>query len=143
MKENFSQETTKFLDNLNHPQRELIEALRCLILENTLLYENIKWNAPNYVYSDTDIITMKLFPSKHVQIILHQGAKLKEQPKERPLSNTYHILEWKSNDRAVITLTSMNDFNENVDMLRSIFRDWIKFIQSQIVPLNLDNEIPN
>ena len=33
MKTNFNEETTKFLDNLNHSHRDLIEALRKIILE--------------------------------------------------------------------------------------------------------------
>lgn len=44
-----NKEVTRFLDELRHPLREEIEALRLVILEaSALLEENIKWNGPNY-----------------------------------------------------------------------------------------------
>ena len=83
---------TKILDEINHPHRNLIEELRNFILENNNLIENIKWNSPNYMFLNKDIITIKLFPQKQVQIILHRGAKVKEQPKKDHLKMNMILL---------------------------------------------------
>jgi len=119
---------TKFLDEINHPHRNLIDELRNFILENNNLIENIKWNSPNYIFLNKDIITMKLFPQKQVQIILHRGAKVKEQPKERTLKNEYDIIDWKANDRAVITFYNLEELNEKMDMFKDVIKNWIEFI---------------
>lgn len=128
MNKKLNNEVTKFLDEINHPHRNLIDELRNFILENNNLIENIKWNSPNYIFLNKDIITMKLFPQKQVQIILHRGAKVKEQPKERPLKNEYDIIDWKANDRAVITFYNLEELNEKMDMFKDVIKNWIEFI---------------
>ena len=37
MKERYNEEVTRFLDNLNHPHRELIDLLRDIILKQQCL----------------------------------------------------------------------------------------------------------
>lgn len=130
VKMNLNIETSKFLDNLNYPKHELINALRHAILECEDLQENVKWNAPNYVYLDNDIITLKLFPPKKVQVILHRGAKVQDQPREKPLDTKYDIIEWKTNDRAIITFKDVSDFNTKLDIFKKVIRDWIDFIKA-------------
>ena len=58
-------DVTRFLDELHHPLRREIEALRVIILQaNALLGENIKWNGPNYSVGAEDRITMRIQPPK-------------------------------------------------------------------------------
>jgi hypothetical protein len=105
MKENrLNAEVTAFLDRLNHPLRDLIEALRQIISSaHSELSEGIKWNAPSYSLNHQDRITLKLFPHKQVQVIFYRGAKTKEQPAERLIKDDHGLLSWKENDRAVAT----------------------------------------
>ncbi|GAB3221494.1 DUF1801 domain-containing protein [Spirosoma arcticum] len=71
----FDLNVTKFLDDLNHPLRPEIEALRLAILQvNGSLLETIQWNAPNYSVGTEDRITMRIHPSNQVQLIFHRGA---------------------------------------------------------------------
>ena len=60
---NSNSEVTQFLDEQKHPFRNDIEYLRnCILSLNECLIENIKWNAPNYLIGDRDIITMRIQP---------------------------------------------------------------------------------
>ena len=107
-------EVTAFLDNLKHLLREEIEYLRKIIMSTDYeLTEGIKWNGPNYSINGEDRITIRINPQKHLQVIFHRGAKVKEQPKERLLSDNYDILVWKGKDRAVASFKSLDEIQEN------------------------------
>src|SRR5690348_5510013 len=104
-----NKEVTRFLHELNHPLRDEIEQLRLIILAaDSRLTENIKWNGPNYCLdNDNDRITMKIQPPKQLQLILHRGAKVKVQPKDRLINDESGLLVWKENDRAIVTMKDM------------------------------------
>lgn len=119
-------EVTEFLDQLNHPLRIEIEALRDIILNvSDNLTENIKWNGPNYCYEDNDRITMKIQPPKQIQLIFHRGAKKQEQPKEKIIQSKSKLLLWKGNDRAIITFKNMSEIENGKTDLTSIVNEWI------------------
>lgn len=61
----------KFMDELSHPLKKEIVALRKLIMTaDKRLKERIKWNAPSY-YSNTDIVTFNPRDQKRVHLIFH------------------------------------------------------------------------
>lgn len=121
-----NEEVTEFLDALNHPLRNEIEALRRIILSaNADLIENIKWNAPNYRFGGDDRITMKIRPPKQVQIIFHRGAKPVAQPAERLIEDGSKLLAWKTNDRAVAAFSDMTEIAANEAKLAGIVKDWL------------------
>ena len=121
-----NEKVTEFLDELNHPLRAEIERLRKLILGTGVGFsENIKWNGPNYSIGDGDRITMKIQPPKLVQLIFHRGAKVKEQPRERLISDQSGLLAWRENDRAIATFKTMKDVeNQESDLIR-VVKDWV------------------
>ncbi len=122
-----NKEVTEFLDNLHHPFRKEIEQLRNNILTaHHNLTENIKWNGPNYCYEDEDRITMKIQPPKQIQLIFHRGAKVKEQPKEKLISEDYKMLVWKGNDRAIATFKTIKEIEKSEGDLSKIVNEWIK-----------------
>lgn len=119
-------EVTQFLDSLNHPFRNEIEQLRCIILGvNDKLKENIKWNGPNYCFSGEDRITMRIQPPKQVQLIFHRGAKVKVQTQSRLILNDFGILTWKENDRAIATFKSMEEIENCKINLAKVVEAWI------------------
>ena len=119
-------DVTRFLEELKHPRREEIEALRSIILEaDSRLTENIKWNGPNYSIGAEDKVTMKIQPPKQIQLIFHRGAKVKVQPEGRLIEDNSGLLVWKENDRAVASFTSLSDIEKAKQALTSIIRDWI------------------
>ena len=120
-------EVTTFLTELKHPLIAEIEYLRELILScDKNISENIKWNGPNYMFKDEDRITMKINPPKKIQLILHRGAKKQAQPKAKLISNTSKLLDWKENDRAVITFQNLPEIQANSEDLKKIIKDWVK-----------------
>lgn len=126
-KRELNNEVTVFLDGLMHPRREEIEYLRKIILDTESgLDEGIKWNGPNYSKNGEDRITMRINRPETLQIILHRGAKVKEQPEERLLSGKYDILVWKENDRAVATLKNLEEILKNSTLLKEIVTKWIE-----------------
>ena len=127
--DNLNLQVSTFLDNLNHPFRKEIEELRMIILssENNLM-ENIKWNGPNYSFNNEDRITMKIQPPKNIQLIFHRGAKKLEQPKEKLIIESFTLLTWKENDRAIATFTSMEDIKNSKMDLTKIIKMWINAV---------------
>jgi hypothetical protein len=121
-----NQEVTRFLDELDHPLRSEIEALRLIILEaNAMLEENIKWNGPNYSVGAEDRITMRIQPPKQIQLVFHRGAKVKEQPSERLVKDASGLLMWKGNDRAIASFKNMEAVEASRQALSVIVRDWL------------------
>jgi hypothetical protein len=45
---------------------------------------------------------------------------------ERLLSKKYDILIWKENDRAIASFKSLNEIQENSQMIREIVEKWIE-----------------
>ncbi|MCE7068162.1 DUF1801 domain-containing protein [Dyadobacter sp. CY326] len=119
-------DVTTFLDELNHPLRKEIEALRKIILQaDSRLTENIKWNGPNYSVGTEDRITMKIQPPKQIQLVFHRGAKVKEQPKENLINEDYGLLVWKTTDRALASFTSLDAIEASTNSLTKIVREWL------------------
>ncbi len=122
---NLNNEVTIFLDNLNHPRRSEIEILRKIILNsNKNIFENIKWNAPNYVFENEDRITMRILPLKHCQLIFHCGAKVKAQPNEKLISYPLSFIIWKENNRAVASFKNQDEIMKNEIDLNKFVKDW-------------------
>lgn len=121
-----NQDVTRFLDELHHPLRPEIEALRLIILEaSALLEENIKWNGPNYSVGAEDRITMRIQPPKQIQLVFHRGAKVKEQPKERLVQDASGLLAWRENDRAIASFKNLEAVEAARETLPAIVREWL------------------
>lgn len=126
MNEILSNDVSQFLDTLNHPLRSEIDNLRTIILQaNDELEENIKWNSPNYSFKNEDRITMRVQPPKQIQLIFHRGAKKLEQPLDRLIQDKSALLQWKENDRAVITFKNASEIEGAVSELKNIIIKWI------------------
>ena len=132
MKKNTLPEVSSFLQQLEHPLKKEIEYLRALILSvNGQLSETIKWNAPSFVYNQTDCITFKLYPPKKIQLIFHRGAKIKEQPKEKLVEDSTGLLTWKANDRAVATFSNMEAIKTHENTLKAVITSWLTNLEKQ------------
>ena len=130
-KSSLNPEVTSFLDDLTHPLRKEIDEVRSIILSSeSSLSENIKWNGPNYSVGENDRITMRIQPPKQVQLVFHRGAKVLKQPKGKLIDDTSGLLDWKGNDRAVITLKSMDEIKSAKKALAEIVVKWIKSSRS-------------
>ena len=127
MKATLNSEVTTFLDKLKHPLRKEIDEVRAIILSSGAgLEENIKWNGPNYSVGEDDRVTMRIQPSKQIQLVLHRGAKVLKQPKSKLIDDSSNLLDWKGNDRAVISLKSMDDIKSAKKTLGIIVKKWVE-----------------
>lgn len=122
-----SNEVSNFLATLEHPLKAEIERIRQVILKaNKGVTEIIKWNAPSFCFENEDRITMRIHPPKQIELIFHRGAKVKEQPKEKLITEDAGMLSWKANDRAVATFTNMADIKAKEADLITIINSWLK-----------------
>jgi len=48
---NSNEQVSKYLDELNHPKKNIIEELRSIFSSVKEFSETIKWNAPNYAFN--------------------------------------------------------------------------------------------
>jgi hypothetical protein len=122
---NLNIEVTKFLDDLHHPLRDEIEQLRLTILNaDGRITENIKWNGPNYCFENEDRITMRIHPTKQIQLIFHRGVKKLTQPNDRIIDDNSGLLVWKENDRAVASFKDKNGIEKSKSELEDIVNKW-------------------
>jgi hypothetical protein len=122
-----NQDVSNFLDELKHPLRAEIEMVRNIILNsNSALAENIKWNAPNYVFNGNDCVTLKINPPKNILVILHRGAKVQAMPTQKLIDYNCKVLSWKTNDRAIITLNNKQDIITYQNDIVTIVNLWLE-----------------
>jgi hypothetical protein len=121
-----TENVTLFLDNLKHPLREAIELLRAeILLTNSHLTENIKWNSPNYSLKGNDCITIRIQPAKQLQLVFHRGAKVQSQPGQKLITDHAGLLDWKTNDRAVATFRTADEIRYKKGILKKVIVDWL------------------
>ena len=121
-----SLQVEEFLVNLEHEyKKEIIEVRKIILETNPLLSEHIKWKAPSFIYENEDRITFNLFGKGFFRLVFHSGAKGKKL--EKPLFvDTTGLLEWASNERAIMKLTDMNDIRAKENDLKKVITKWLE-----------------
>lgn len=105
-----------------------INMLREIIMQTEPnLEENLKWNAPNYVYRGEDRITFNLMNKQNiVKLILHMGTGKQENKSGEPiLEDDEGMVEWNSDIRGTISFVDMSDINESEKRLRKVICNWL------------------
>ncbi|WP_138751229.1 DUF1801 domain-containing protein [Paenibacillus sinopodophylli] len=128
IKQSGKQQVNAFMQALEHPLKSEIEEVRTIILSvNEHITEHLKWNAPSFCYHNEDRITFNLQGKGFFRLIFHCGSKVKEHAEnERIISDQTGILEWITNDRAVIKLTDMNDVQSKKERIWEIAAKWLE-----------------
>ena len=114
-----------YLATLEHPHKKGVEALRKAILSvDAKIQEEVKWNAPSFFLED-HFATFRLHPGSIFHLILHTGAKAKDNPKQFHLDDPQCLLKWAAKDRCIIAFKSDADaMAKRVDITRMV-KDWI------------------
>ena len=118
----------EFLNDLDSEKRLQVDALRDIILKSGVqLEEHIKWNAPSYVLDGEDRITFNVMNKQGVvKLVFHMGATRKEDKKGSPImQDDSGLIEWSSDIRGMITLTSLEEINSNEAAIKKIVTDWL------------------
>jgi hypothetical protein len=117
-----------FLRDLDHPLKKDIEAVRQIILGvSPEIREGIKWNAPSFRTTEY-FATLNLRAkdgNDRVWLILHRGAKAKDNTKELKIADPAGLLEWLAKDRCLVTFNDAKDIRAKLRALEAILREWI------------------
>ena len=116
-----------FLDQFNDERKSLVEEmLQAIHEECPTLTETIKWNAPTFCHGGKDRMTIMLHKKDRVGLILHTGARPKEDKKAPALySDDTGLLEWNSNIRATIVFSRQSDFLSKREIFKQAIKRWI------------------
>jgi hypothetical protein len=115
-----------FMADLQYPLKAEIEAIRRVILgADKRIGEGIKWNAPGF-YIDDHFATFKLRPEDMVQVVLHKGAKAKDNSGEVKINDPAGLLKWAAKDRCVASFSNMKDVESKKAAFASIVKQWVK-----------------
>ena len=126
-------QVVEYIDNLEHPFKKEIEEVRNIILNtNSNITEQIKWNAPSFCFNNEDIVTFNLHGKGFFRLVFHCGAKVKDNKGKGPLfDDTTGLLDWVSDDRAIVKFTDMNDVKSKEEKLKDVITKWIEVTSSQ------------
>jgi hypothetical protein len=118
----------EFMAKFDDERKQLVEALLKVVAEECpTLTETIKWNAPTYCYYGKNRLTIMLHKKDRVGLILHTGARPKENKKAPHLfTDDTGLLEWNSNIRATISFFDLNDFLSKRDLFKKAVKRWIE-----------------
>jgi hypothetical protein len=118
----------EFLAKFTDERKPLVTALLEAINEQCPdLTETIKWNAPTWCDDGKDRMTVMLHKKGRVGLILHTGAKPKEDKKAPPLyQDDTGLLEWNSNIRATMTFYDLGDFSAKRNLFKKSVTRWLE-----------------
>jgi hypothetical protein len=118
----------EFLAKFDDERKPFVEAILNTITEECpTLTETIKWNAPTFCFDGKDRLTLMLHKKDRVGLILHTGARPKEDKKAAHLfTDDTALLEWNSNIRATINFFNLTDFLSKRKLFKKAVKRWIE-----------------
>lgn len=117
----------RFMAELEHPMKASIERLRVAIMaENPTLTEQIKWKAPSFCVDGVDRVTFTLHPANHIRLVLHRGAKVREDVADFTFVDDTGLVAWATPDRGVVTFTSAEVAQQNEAALLGLIGRWVR-----------------
>jgi len=111
---------------LNAETRALIDALREIAAAaHPRLTEGIKWNAPSFAVDDEDRITLGVENKGGVRMVLHRGAKAKDNA-GFTFDDPDRLARWPARDRGVVILKDRAAIEAKRTALIDLCRRWIE-----------------
>lgn len=125
-----SPEIAKLLATAQPSAEAIVGVVRAAVLgADPRIEEGIKWNAPSYHVGGAHFATFHLRSKAGVQLVLHLGAKPRVAPRVRAeVADPTRLLEWKSADRAVITIPTEAAAHQVQKPLTALVRQWIEHL---------------
>jgi uncharacterized protein YdeI (YjbR/CyaY-like superfamily) len=115
-------EVDAFIDALDNPLKEEIEAIRKIILNaSNKIEESIKWKAPSFFYKD-NMATFNPRAKKYVTLIFHKGALIKDKT---------GLLEGDTEFARTARFYDMNDVKSKRKQLENVVKQWINVMDSK------------
>jgi hypothetical protein len=122
-------EVDAYLATLEHPMRDLVIALRAVILEaDASITDGVKWNAPSFRTRDW-FATTHLRMKTGIGLILHFGAKKNAIADSGvAVPDPQGLLDWLAKDRAMILFRDRDDLARKAPALQALLREWIRAV---------------
>lgn len=118
--ENKTAEVNAFMQELDHPLKAEIEAVRSTIKKaNKKIAERVKWNAPSFFYID-DLATIHVKAQQHVMLIFHHPAIVSIKSK---------LLEGDYKDRRMMYFNNMKEITARKKELIRIINELVKLMK--------------
>jgi uncharacterized protein YdhG (YjbR/CyaY superfamily) len=108
----------EFLENLSHPLKAEVEALRSIIKDvNKDINEEIKWKAPSFNFKGEYLVTFNLRETKRIHLVFHNPriSRVKSE-----------LLEGNYVDRRMAYFADMKDVNAKKPMLEKALKELIR-----------------
>ena len=116
----------RFLAELEHPLKAGVVQLRAAILaSDDAITEHVKWNAPSFCYDGVDRVTFRLQPGDRLQLVLHRGAKVRDDAGDFRFDDDSGLLHWVATDRAVITFRDLDDVAARQEAVVDVVNRWV------------------
>ncbi|MBK9925346.1 MAG: DUF1801 domain-containing protein [Anaerolineales bacterium] len=115
---NRTDKVNEFLENLSHPLKAEVEAVRSIIKGvNKDINEEIKWKAPSFNYKGEYLVTFNLRDEKRIHLVFHnpQISKIKSK-----------LLEGDYKDRRMAYFEDIKDVKAKKPTLEKALKDLIK-----------------
>ncbi len=117
--ENKTADVNAFMNQLDHPLKDAIEAVRDIIKSNPNISERVKWNAPSFFYTD-DLATIHVKARQHVHLIFHHPAIVSIQSE---------FLEGDYKDRRMMYFESMKEVKARKKELTRIIKELVALVK--------------
>ncbi|MHB8087090.1 MAG: DUF1801 domain-containing protein [Anaerolineaceae bacterium] len=118
----------EFLMQFEDERKPLVKAmLEAIFKACPTLTESIKWNAPNFSDDGKDRMTLMLHKKGTVGLILHTGARPKEDKRAPHLfTDETGLLEWNSNIRATVSFGDHAEFMAKRSLFQAAVKRWVE-----------------
>jgi len=117
----------EFMGKLKHPLKPALEAIRAIIRESdSRVTEGIKWNAPSFYFKEWFATAIIWRGKDSILIVLHKGAKVKDNTSVMNIEDKSGLLEWAAKERALVKFNSLEEVNSKKGALQSIVRQWVE-----------------
>ena len=119
----------EYLRTFEHPNKEVLLRVREIILGvDPKIQEGIKWKVPSFRTTEF-FATFHVRSKKAMGLVLHFGAKKRQDlPERSTISDPTNLLEWLSDDRAMITFGSIQEVDKSEHEFANIIRQWSKLV---------------
>ncbi len=118
---NKTEKVTAFINKLDNPLKDEINAVRDIILEaSDKIIEDIKWSAPSFGYID-NMATFNPRAKKFVNLTFHKGALI---------DDTSGLLEGDKKEARVARFNDMDDVMKKKEALQEVVRKWVKLMDN-------------
>ncbi len=126
------QQVTAHIENLDPSLKEIVKAIRTIILEtNTAIGERIKWNNPSFYYTgEMKPFDPKEYKSDIAVFNLHKNQIMLVFPTGSKVNDNTGLLEGEYKDgRRIVNFRDLKDVQSKETALRNVISEWIRLIE--------------